>query len=115
MSGYGLANPDTRRKAMTFYVAWATYAGLPLSPHLRPAKSARPAGQQRPRPAKKRASATARPVPAPSPASEAADMRRVYFDLLISKAKDTTSDDAGLLDRIERLVGVMETQEADKS
>ncbi|HEY3957875.1 MAG TPA: hypothetical protein VGM53_31285 [Streptosporangiaceae bacterium] len=37
LAEYGLG-VDTRRKAASFYVAAATYAGIPLSPHIRPAK-----------------------------------------------------------------------------
>lgn len=110
MAGYGLANADTRRKAMTFYVQAATYAGFTLSPHLQPAKTAgsRPPGQTqgRSRPSRKRTAAPPRAAAPTSPADETADMRRAYFDLLISKAKESTSDDSGLLDRIERLVGI---------
>lgn len=43
---YGLGI-DTRRKATSFYVAAASYAGIPLSPHIRPAKGVNSAGAQR--------------------------------------------------------------------
>lgn len=39
LGNYGLGK-DTRRKAASFYVAAATYAGLPLSPHIKPRTSA---------------------------------------------------------------------------
>jgi hypothetical protein len=100
MAGYGLSNADTRRKAMGFYVAAATYAGFTLSPHLRPSKpggAPRPSGGQAMRPARKarkRVAASARPAALVPPPDEMADMRRTYFDLLISKAKDSTSDEA---------------------
>ncbi len=114
MVGHGLANPDTRRKAMSFYVSAATFAGFSLSPHLRPAKAARGGSQQaRSRPPRKRTNATSRTASPPPPINEVADMRRAYFDLLIGKAKEANSDDGQLLDRIERLVGVMEA-DADK-
>jgi hypothetical protein len=45
------------------------------------------------------------PPPADSPAGSVDHMKRAYFDLLIEKAKQADSDD-GLLDRIERLVGL---------
>lgn len=54
LAEYGLG-VDTRRKAASFYVAAATYAGILLSPHIRPAKGVnsaaarRPAGTRRPR------------------------------------------------------------------
>jgi hypothetical protein len=107
MSGYGLANADTRRKAIGFYLAAAEYAGIALSPHLRPKRGGAASGAQ-PRSARKRPAA-ARATAPPSPTIGVTDMRRAYFDLLISKAKESTTDDAGLFDRIERLVGVMET------
>lgn len=46
LSEYGLG-VDTRRKAASFYVAAASYAGIPLSPHIRPAKGVNSAGAQR--------------------------------------------------------------------
>lgn len=54
LADYGLG-VDTRRKAASFYVAAATYGGIPLSPHIRPARgvnsatSRRPAGTRRSR------------------------------------------------------------------
>jgi hypothetical protein len=46
------------------------------------------------------------PPPAAPPANGSVDdMKRAYFDLLIEKAKQAEADD-GLLDRIERLVGL---------
>jgi hypothetical protein len=113
MAAHGLSNPDTRRKAMSFYVQAATYAGFSLSPHLKAAKTAGSgaSGQPRSRPSRKRTASPPRAARAAAatpaaPADEMADMRRTYFDLLISKAKESTSDDYGLLDRIERLVGI---------
>jgi hypothetical protein len=46
LSTYGLGM-DTRRKAASFYVAAASFAGIPLSPHIRPAKGVNSAGAQR--------------------------------------------------------------------
>ena len=66
LSEYGLG-VDTRRKATSFFVAAASYAGIPLSPHIRPAKGVNSAGAQRrvKRPRKKAATpptSTAQPV-----------------------------------------------------
>lgn len=67
--GFGV---DTRRKAASFYVAAATYAGIPLSPHIRPAKGVnsgaarRSPGARRPR---KRPAATSAPA-APAASSQ---------------------------------------------
>ena len=107
MAGYGLNNQDTRRKAMGFYVAAATYAGLTLSPHLRPAKGINSAGtQRRSRPTRKRAPTVQRGGRAPGaepPPGTQADMRRAYFDLLLGQAQQAP-DDKDVLDRIERLI-----------
>ena len=46
LASYGLG-VDTRRKAASFYVAAASFAGIPLSPHIRPAKGVNSAGAQR--------------------------------------------------------------------
>jgi hypothetical protein len=56
LADYGLG-VDTRRKAASFYVAAATYAGIPLSPHIRPAKGVNSTAARRsagPRRARKR-------------------------------------------------------------
>lgn len=109
MAGYGLANADTRRKAMGFYLAAAAYAGFELSPHLRTSK---PVGsssvQGRSRPARKRTPA-AQPArrgggtpPQPGPQAQTG-MVRTYFDLLVAQAEQVP-DDKDLLDRIERLI-----------
>lgn len=46
LAEYGLG-VDTRRKAASFYVAAASFAGISLSPHIRPAKGVNSAGAQR--------------------------------------------------------------------
>jgi hypothetical protein len=46
LADYGLG-VDTRRKAASFFVAAASYAGIPLSPHIRPAKGVNSAGAQK--------------------------------------------------------------------
>jgi hypothetical protein len=107
MAGYGLTNADTRRKAMGFFVAAATYAGLTLSPHLRPAgRIGSSSTQQRSRPTKKRSAPTPRAGHSGGPGQQStppADMRRAYFDLLLTQAQQAP-DDKDLLDRIERLI-----------
>lgn len=108
LATYGLGT-DTRRKAATFYIAAATYAKLPLSSHLRSGRATASGGtpRRKPRVAKKSApdaggigGSTATSSGSPE------DMRRAYFDLLLSKAKDADDLDSGLLDRIERLIEV---------
>jgi hypothetical protein len=111
MVDYGLKSADTRRKAMSFYLAAATYAGIPLSSHLRPAKGgvSPSATPRRSRTAKKRPTAS-RATEAESRPADPSDMRRIYFDLLVEKAKQ--ADDPALLDRIERLVGIAPSEES---
>jgi hypothetical protein len=53
------------------------------------------------------------PHPAPPISDSVDDMKRAYFDLLIEKAKQADSDD-GLLDRIERLVGIEPGKRQDR-
>jgi hypothetical protein len=68
MTAHGLTNADTRRKAIGFYLAAADYAGIPLSPFLRPAKrTGSSTAPRRPRPARKQAPAA---PPAPSAPSQ---------------------------------------------
>jgi hypothetical protein len=66
LAEYGLG-VDTRRKAASFYVAAATYAGIPMSPHIRPAKGVNSAGARRAagtrRPRKRAAASGAPPAP----------------------------------------------------
>jgi Family of unknown function (DUF5343) len=107
MAEYGLTNADTRRKAIGFYLAAATYAGFTLSPHLRPAKRAASASMpRRSRLAKKQGSAAQPARRGDGPASQpapTADARRAYFDHLLSLSQQAP-DDKDLLDRIERLI-----------
>lgn len=100
---YGLG-VDTRRKAASFFVAASTYAGINLSPHIRPAKGVNSGTSHRrvrPRPARRRPPAD---VPASAPkANDTAQMRRAYFDVLLSMAQQG-SEDKDVLDRIEKLI-----------
>lgn len=107
----------TREKAIAFYTAAARFAGVPLSKFFR---SATPqSGASAPRPASgprrtKGSSSQRRSGKSgvtPPPATEhpetfnAADMRKQYFELLLRKADEAGELDAGLLDRIEKLMG----------
>jgi hypothetical protein len=101
--GYGLGGA-TARKAETFFLHAAAYAGLRMSPHFKTARlrgstpGRRPA-RQRPRPE----------VPTPPMAAatdETPNMRRAYFDMLLAKAQGSDTVDTDLLDRMERLIGL---------
>jgi hypothetical protein len=106
MTGYGLGNADTRRKAIGFYLSAATYAGIALSPHLRPARRAASSSTpRRSRPARKAPAAQAarRGDGAASQPEPSSDARRMYFDHLLGLSQQAP-DDKDLLDRIERLI-----------
>jgi len=107
MAGYGLSNADTRRKAIGFYLAAADYAGIPLSPHLRPTKRTGASGaSRRPRPVRKQAPAsraTRRGDTVAAQEGTPSDTRRAYFDHLLTLSQQAP-DDKDLLDRIERLI-----------
>jgi Family of unknown function (DUF5343) len=109
---------ESRRKAIRFFLAGAAYADLKLSPLWKAPKAPRGSSAAR-RPRRGNGgSAPAAGTPAPAPAkpkvASVEEMRREYFDLLIGKARDANSDDSDLLDRIERLVGVV-GGDADKN
>lgn len=109
IKSYGLSGA-TSRKAASFYLSAATYAGLPLSPFIKPSRTGgggtpggtRRTGSRRPK-AQTNAHAEEQTSATP-PASKS--MTERYFDLLLAKAEKESGDGADLLDRIERLVGV---------
>jgi hypothetical protein len=106
MTAHGLTNADTRRKAIGFYLAAAAYAGIPLSPFLRPAKrTGSSVAPRRPRPARKPAAPaqSARRAAAPPQPEPPSDVRRAYFDHLLVLSQQAP-DDKDLLDRMERLI-----------
>lgn len=101
---YGLTGA-TVRKAASFYVSSATYAGIPLSPHIKPSRGTASNGSRGTVKRRRRNPAGSddrqeqrQPV--------GTDMKRVYFDLLVGKVKESDGLDTDLLDRIERLVGL---------
>lgn len=109
LAEYGFTGATTR-KAATFLVAALTYAGIDVSPHLRPARTATAvAGTRRMKPQRRRAAAPLDATGDPDSAVPQSDMKRMYFDLLIEKARNNpegSAVDGGLLDRIERLIGI---------
>jgi hypothetical protein len=99
---------DSLRKASSFFLQAAAFAGLPLSPHFGPVRK----GTAGPRkPPKKR---TAKPAGSghttgeqERPAGGSVDaMKKAYIDLLIAKAAAQDNPDDALLDRIERALGM---------
>lgn len=103
----------TRDKALSFYLAAANYASLPLSKWFKSkpgaggstrrttTRRAKPAGS--PAAANPQTRALRRKDPA---ASTDQTRRQQYFDLLLTKAQESDAADTGLLDRIERLIGL---------
>jgi Family of unknown function (DUF5343) len=110
LAASGLSGATTR-KAATFFVTAATYAGFEVSPHLRPVRpggSSTGTGTSSRRPKQRRRVAPDDRTPTPSSPIATSDMKRTYFDLLIDKAKASNDLDGDLLNRIERLIGVSE-------
>lgn len=107
---------STLRKATAFYLAAARYAELPLSPFFKETRPGSDGGSASKRAGTRRkkkdgqpgdSEHESNPPPTPKP-DEATSMRRQYFDLLKAKAEASDQTDTDLLDRIERLIGVME-------
>ncbi len=108
---YGLEG-ETGRKAIAFFVNAARFADLQLSPYwpqTRPGGGGRRRnGNGTPKPRKRGRSSSRAEDPPPSPT--ATDHKSRYIDLLLKKADEKFDD--GLLDRIEKVLGVGDQQQA---
>lgn len=108
LDDYGASATDTKRKALTFYVAAAEYAGIPVSTFVKSGRRG-PTGPRRPSTRRKSTrnggEEAAAPAPTP-PAMKLSDeeMRAAYFHLLLKKAEGDDADE--MLDRIELLLGI---------
>jgi hypothetical protein len=114
----------TTRKAVTFFMHAATYAGVKLSPHLKAPRGAATSGSARsssgvkrqrraPRQKSNSSGELGKITPPPAADGNPPDMKRQYFQFLIKKAeKAGAGEDKELLDRIERLIGIA-SSEAD--
>lgn len=104
----------TLRKAQTFLLHGASFAGIKLSPYFKTPRGvpgATGARRTRKRTAPRGAPAvstttTTDPIQTPRPEAPGDDMRLRYFEVLLKKVDATDDTDADLLDRIERLIGV---------
>jgi hypothetical protein len=108
-------NGATARKAATFFVSAATYAGIPVSPHIKP--KAGPGTSTSRRPARRKRNAgqdDGSPVQQDGTLSDKDRMLREYFELLVDKAKQAEKPESDLLNRIERVIGI-EVRENEKS
>ena len=115
LEGYGVKSADQQRKILTFYVAAADAAGIPVSTHIRPTKSH--TGQRRPGTRRTRRAAggsgsngnqagnPAHPQNGAAPTDVLSEeaMRSMYFKVLLKKAEREDAD-ADLYDRLELLV-----------
>lgn len=108
---------STLRKAVGFYLAAARYSGLPLSPFFKETRPGGDGGATRRSGTRRKkkddaADQSTPPLTPPNPPidarSETKSMRLKYFELLTKKADTSESIDTDLLDRIERLIGVMD-------
>jgi hypothetical protein len=103
-SGIGGA---TLRKAVTFYLHAADFAGIPLSPFFKPPTASSEASAPR----RRRTRTTRTPAPSPTPEPTASssptqdELRTRYIDMLMKKVDDQDQMDEKLLDRIETLLG----------
>ena len=111
---------ESRKKAIRFFLAAANYAEVQISPLWKVPK----AGPSTRRGSRTKSSRQQQvdPPPArqPGTAHSADGMKSLYFDLLLTKAKESDGDATEYLDRIEKLLGTAETgspelpaQEAD--
>jgi Family of unknown function (DUF5343) len=99
------AQGETRRKAISFYLKAAAYAGVPVSRNWKPPRSTvvrsarRKVGPRRP--------AGEETVP-PGSAQPRVDLRRRYVEMLMAKADAKDEPDDKLLDRIEKALEELE-------
>jgi len=101
---------ESRVKAIRFFLSGAGYADLKLSPLWKAPKAARGTSSARRSGRNSKGSQAATDATAAQATMQAAksldDMKIAYFDLLIKNANKDTKLDPGVLDRIERLVGI---------
>jgi hypothetical protein len=100
---------DPQRKAITFYLHAATYAGLPVSKNFPPVRGVR-AGTVTRAPRKARAKKSGGQGEGDNGGEQKAqtaldEKRAAYIDLLMKKADESEQMDSDLLDRIEKLLG----------
>jgi hypothetical protein len=108
LSEYGLG-VDTRRKAASFYVAAASFAGIPLSPHIRPAKGVNSAGaQRRPRRPRKRNAPPAPPEAPPQGNTHVLSLKsggQVSLGVSVNVMELSVGDREFVFDLIDKLRG----------
>jgi hypothetical protein len=99
---------STREKALSFYLAAATYAGVPLSKWFKTSSGS--GAQRRAAPPRKKSVVmlgerkSLANTKSAQESSEGGNMRQQYFNMLINKATTAETVDTDLLDRIEKLL-----------
>lgn len=100
---------DTLRKAVTFYLHAAKYSGNPISKHFKIPSGFRTTGAGR----KQRsangteAAGASNGQPTLSPTEAVSDPKARYINMLLDRASKDESLNAELLDRIEKLLGLV--------
>lgn len=108
---------DTKRKAITFFLNAAQFAGVPVSPHFKMPRSgsstprARTTNGQR---RTKRRSQTGSSRTSTPTAPSMDSLRTKYVEMLLEKADKTDELDSELLDRIESLLGFDTQRDEDE-
>ncbi len=105
--GYGITG-ETLRRAVTFYLHAAAFAGIEVSPHFKSGRLS--TAPRKPRAAKSRAKRQAGTAMPPPPETKGTDeatesLRTKYIEMLLSKADADADVNSELLDRIEGLLG----------
>jgi hypothetical protein len=108
---YGLSS-NTLRKAETFLLHGAAYAGMKLSPHFTTPRSAPPAGRSNRKGKEKRTGGTGAetqtPITPQGGGDDPAERRRqALFDVLLKKLDSADTYDEALVDRLERIAGTL--------
>lgn len=103
----------TRRKAITFYLHAAKYAEVPVSPFFKGktvgnASASRRAPSRRGKPTRQKSDGASPDQVGVGTRSAESEMRQRYFEVLLKKAEDSEQLEDGLLDRIEKLIGLEE-------
>ncbi|HEX6590009.1 MAG TPA: hypothetical protein VF039_13475 [Longimicrobiales bacterium] len=102
---------DTKRKAIAFFLKAAAYAKLPMSKNFKtPASGGRKAGKARARSEAGGAAGAQRHPNSDPPMAPETALRARYIEMLMKKADSQEQLDADLLDRIEKLLGVSDTE-----
>lgn len=98
---------QSRVKAIRFFLFGMAYGDMPRSPLWKTAKVSAGQGAGRKSRPRKTIPPPASSIAGTSPDVDSVSMKQAYFDLLIKKAESSQDAvDTGLLDRIERLIGL---------